>query len=551
MASEENRAEITKILSPSVSDPNETANARTPDFDCHIDASFMSGLMDRSRDDATPFAQNAIISDYQHRFVDLDNIKNGGNETYLVHLDPAYRRPNVDVDSVWLVDAYLKRNGGTNQVAVRLRNTGEKAAERIIIEFKVENATIASQMVTIEAKSLVTIYFQVINDVKKRILCQVKVDDGAWTFDNIFDFVLTPTAKLPIVLVSDKQIKHPVKTAFDQEEAFQCQLVDDKKGSPDVLRRADLAVLDQESEPNRTLIHTLIETARQGKSLILFISPKWTGGTIDFINNEFQMSALKKIGAVQQNVEMEAPDMKNPFFSNMFERASFGAQLPLVSPNCELAGSNEVLFKTKAGMPVLAEYWIGKGKVYVFSFGLGQDETFSANALFLPVFYRIAEKSSKNRTSSYIRSGDKFLEFECEGCNEENLYSLQNERVKIIPEQKLIGNNVQLYLQDNLSVGFWKICDQQGIEIASFGLNSNKQESEMSFYSLQELKERFARSEQIKVISVEEFIEKIMGIGAKKDPAKFWRYVVAISFLFLLLEIVIARYFKKITVAGA
>ena len=551
MASEENIAQISKVLSPRTADPSPSNTLLDPDFDCHVNSSSLSDLLDRRRTGSQRFAQTAVISDFQWEFVDLDKLKNNGGETYLVCLNPKNVRSNIDVDSIWLVDAYLKKNGGANQVAVRLRNSGEKAADLVRVEFKVENTTIASQMATIDAKSQATIRFQVVNEVKKKMSCQVKVDDGAWTFDNVFDFVLTPTENLPIVIISDGELKHSIKTAYDQEEAFKCQLFDGKKGNSNEWRNSNLAIVDQQSEPNKTLLTNLMEEVRKGKSMVLFTSPHWSKETFAFINKELGVYALEKLEVVKQNVEMEAPDIKSPFLSNMFERASSGAQQPLISPNCLLRGANEVLLKTKAGNPAMGEYWIGKGKVYVFSFALGQDETFSTNALFLPVFYRIAEKSSKNKMPPYIRTGDKFVEFECEGCNEDNLYSLQNEKLKIIPEQKLIGNKVQVYVQDNLSLGFWKVCDQKGLEIASFGLNANKQESDMSFYSLEELKKRFASDSQVKVIPIEEFTEKVMGIEDKEDPSRFWRYVVVISFLFLLLEIMIARYFKKITVAGA
>jgi hypothetical protein len=510
----------------------------------------MSGYLDKRSILKEGNGPIAIVSDFQTKFVDLEKIQNIGNELYLVHLKSKNERPNVCVDSVWVTHAYLKQNSAANEIKVRLRNTGDDKADRIVIELKVDKATIASQMVSIEEKSYLTISFQVEAKAKKDMFCQLKIDDGSWTFDNVFDFVLTPTKNLPIVLVADEAQKNPVKIAFDQEETFKCQFLKDDKGGTDFLNQTDLFVLEKQSEPNRTFLHTLFEEVRKGKSIVVFASEKWENSTIDFINKELGKVAMIRPSIPDKPIEMEAPDIRNPFFANMFENMAVGAQLPSITPVCLVNGADEVLLKTKSGNVALGEYMVGNGKAFIFPFGLGNGETFSRNAIFLPVLYRIAEQSAKNRIQPYRRVGDKLLEFECDSCNETDLYSLQNGTGKIIPEQKRIGNKVQMFLQDNLATGFWSILDKQGSEMASFGLNTNLQESEMSFYSLPELQERFSGNERIKYMPFEEFSGKVMGMDDKDSNSTLWRYVVAICFLFLLSEILIARYFNKKTVSG-
>ena len=510
--------------------------------DCNLNTFSLSDYLKNGVQNAT--VQNVIVSDFQKSFVDVDEIKKPSNILYLVPLNSQNLHPNVSIDSVWLTETYLKRKGRSNEIIVRLSNAGERKAENIVVELRVEKSTIASQSVSIEAKSKLNIRFQIVSEEKRNLLCKLTINDGSWAFDNIFDFVLTRTEQLPILLITDQIQNNPIKTAYDQEEEFKCQIVKEEMGGSS-LSRASLMVIDKQDNLDKTFLGHVFEQVRKGSSLALFTSEKWEKDVFDFINTEMGKAVAEKAINPGTSVELEPPDIKNPFLSNMFENALQGTHLPSIFLSCALKAPNSAILKTKAGNIALGEYWIGKGKVFIFSFGLGQRETFSRNAIFLPILFRIAERSVRNSLPPYLRIGDKFLEFQCDSCSEKALYSVQNDYAKIIPEQKAISNGVQLYIQDKLATGYWKVCDKQGKEITSFGLNPNKRESEMDFYSIEELKEKFEKEGQVKVVPYEEFTEKIMGLGRSKESPKFWRYVVAISFLFLLAEIAIARYFKK------
>ena len=292
IASMKDKGKLEKILSLT-SEKKESPdkyNLPNASFECTINAPSMGDYLGKKGN-----AESAIISDYQLNFVDLDKIKKRSTPLYLVHLNPVETNPNVSVDSVWLTNAYIKKGGSANEISVRLHNTGGAVADHITVELKVENTTIASQLVKIEAKSKLTVRFQVVNDVKKRILCQLRVDDGSWSFDNVFDFVLTPPEKLPILLITDKIKKHPIKIAYDQEETFKCQLVDDEKGNTDYLRHSDLFVVDKQSEPNKTLLHSMFEEVGKGKTMVLFTSEQWAKPTFDFINKELGSIAVAKL----------------------------------------------------------------------------------------------------------------------------------------------------------------------------------------------------------------------------------------------------------------
>jgi len=95
-----------------------------------------------------------------------------------------------------------------------------------------------------------------------------------------------------------------------------------------------------------------------------------------------------------------------------------------------------------------------------------------------------------------------------------------------------------------MGLGIWHVKNKSGQDLVQFGLNNDRSESQVDFYSVEELKEKFAAQPKVRVLSLDEFKKQTRQWNSEGEAWPLWRYAILISFLFLLGEILIVRYFK-------
>lgn len=530
MSSPENKTRLNAFLK-NTNNENETISQ-----DCQKGITYLSDLLQEASNDLL------VISDFQKGFVNLNEIEENAKMT-LVLLDNNLKRPNVFIDSMWLEERYFK-SSEKNIVWIKLENSGNLEAKDILIELKVDGKTIASQIASIPKRSEQRLSFQIFEQYSKPLLCSILVNDGSWDFDNVFSFVLTPAQNLQIMLIADQQQISPIKIAYDQEALFQCKIVNQIFNSSEI-EKSDLLILSKNMDPSKAELLQVLSEARKGKTLVILPSPNWSKATFEYLNSELGPTVFSKSVTVKDSIQdLEKLDINNPFLSKIFSQVPNMAQTPSVKPICVLKGADEVILRTKDGNTSLGLFEIGKGKIYAFAFGLYGEETFSRDAIFLPIFYRIAESSIVNSLPHYLRKGEKQLVLRFPEGEVDNVYSLRNAETKIVTEQKVMGNKTILNLPDNMSLGFWHVIDKQNNQLTSFGYNLEKAESNMQFYTDEDLSNKFKKNKKIQVIKFGE-LDKLLSNKEKGNESIIWRYVVGISFLFLLFEILVARFYNR------
>ncbi len=486
--------------------------------------------------------QKNIFSDFQKTFINGSVVEHSENWN-LVAIENETGRSNVSIDSIWLSDNFIKYNSPMI-LNVLLRNNGDKQNDNLLVELKIGDKSVASNLEKIAPFAVKRVQFPIVLKNQNDRKCEIKLDDASWTFDNNFYFSLNPIEQLDILLVGDVLNSNPIKIAFDQESIFNCKSIRTIGDGMDGLSKTSLMVVNQANGLKENEVKLLTDFVKSGGTAVVIPSEEWKKADSDFINGT--LGGLATEIDTKDQIELENPDINSPFFRGVFDKA-ISANMPFVKPILKIRNISETILKTKAGETALAGLNLGKGKVYLFSFGLGKNETFSSNALFLPIFYRIAESSAKNRLNSFFRITDEVVEFvPKDHSEEEEVYSLENGDFKIVPEQRIQGEKVRLFLpKQEIPLGIWHVKNKNGLEVVQFGLNTEKAESVSDFYSVEKLKEKFKNDAKVKVMSFEEFQEDVKEKKTIDGHWPFWRFAIVISFLFLLAETLIARYYKR------
>ena len=115
-------------------------------------------------------------------------------------------------------------------------------------------------------------------------LCEIRIDDASWIFDNNFAFVLKPTKDLPILVISENDPnKNPFKLAYDLEPVFNCKISATFNNS--AFDANSLVVFNQSENVSKANFEALINYSK--KELRFFCEFKSSNHTISSSKQRF------------------------------------------------------------------------------------------------------------------------------------------------------------------------------------------------------------------------------------------------------------------------
>ena len=248
------------------------------------------------------------------------------------------------------------------------------------------------------------------------------------------------------------------------------------------------------------------------------------------------------------------PVKQSPFFIDIFEQSTVKEMMtmPQVSAVWGWQTPGEKLLELKNGQNFLTATLAAKGKVYILSSPL--DPTygdFARNALFVPVMYKIAALSVRQEPVAYNFSENSFV-IELKNTPEQNtIFELKTDKLSLIPVQQLNGNQLtielpkanQLSENQNVESGYYQLQSNNKTE-RLLAFNHDSKESEMDFYSSDDLRTLFAGQKNIQIfdkVDSGDFIKKFKSENLGTD---LWKYCVMAALLFLLIEILLIRLMK-------
>jgi hypothetical protein len=142
----------------------------------------------------------------------------------------------------------------------------------------------------------------------------------------------------------------------------------------------------------------------------------------------------------------------------------------------------------------------------------------------------------------YTIGKDNLLELKNETSNGESVYKLSNGKNEFIPENRSVGNTVLLRVNTTLpSDGHYSIiANNKNLGVAAF--NFDRTESTLKFAEKAELKNIFNQKNQLVLDNTRANLSA--EVKQIKDGILLWKLCVILSLLFLLIEVLLIRFWK-------
>lgn len=478
-----------------------------------------------------------IISDFQKSTLGEpgDALTDTLNDIYLVPIEfPEYG--NVYIDTAYLENPFLME-AATNKLNVVLTNTGRETIQDMIVKLSVNGIQASSSSISIEPNSSQKTSFDLsmsMEDVNKVV---VSFEDFPVTFDNEFHLVLNKSGRINILEISAYNSKTPVESVYGNTDLFNFRSHHVSNIDYSLIDQSDLVVLNGLNTIESNLAEAIKRYIDKGEY------------TVIIPGQEMEVSGFQQIAGVslrrvnsKEGMQLNTPDMSNPFFDNIFDSQEGNMQMPVVRPLIQWAGSRKDLLIFRNNQKYFSE---GGEHTYIFAAPLTEEfGNMHRHALFVPVMYKIAATSKDSRSDLYHPVTQGAFSLEMDTTDNNSLFKLRTRETEYIPGQRMIGNRLNMEIPKNtLVAGFYDLYRENEYK-NSIALNLDKKESILDAYTQDELDNIYAEKKNISIFNtissddVEDQVKKL------KFGIPLWKYALLLSLLFLLAEILLIRFFK-------
>ncbi|GAB3863604.1 hypothetical protein GCM10028824_00010 [Hymenobacter segetis] len=439
---------------------------------------------------------------------------------------------------------------------VRLRNGGSVAVTDCPVKVFLEKRQVAAFRVTVEPGQAVASVVQVQLEDERLALGRVVTEDAPVTFDNTFYFTLQPAAAIRVLEIGAEPVARQV---YANEPLFTYAFSKVQNIDYAAMRQANVVLLNEVNVLDAGLRDGLRATVKRGGSVVVIpTAAPAARASYQQLFRELGLGAVQweEIAGTPELREVAMPSAREPFFRDVFGAQSRAVTMPRVAPVLRWSRTGTDILRLKDGESYLASFASGAGQVYVFSAPFAKEYSdFTAQALFVPVMYRMAMLSYKNEQLPAYKLTQEAVNLQLpvgaggvDGPADAANLKLVKDSLTLIPGQRVVGQEMRLELPQGMdAAGFYQV-QRQGKVLTTLAFNQDKRESELAAYSADELRQLVGPNRpNVRVVEAGDAGAGLAKFRDEQTGTPLWRYFLALALLALLVEALLVRFGKRRT----
>ncbi len=470
-----------------------------------------------------------LLSDFQSvNYNKKSTFTNVNSPVSLLKLNPI-KNINIFIDSIYITKNNLKEitikveikstSNNTSAVPISLYNNA-KLIGKTTAKFK--NSTVSA------------VEFTIPNSVNFN--GKISLVDTSLEFDNDFYFTISKPEKISVLSIGNSSeflSKIYTKTEFNFTHV---QL---HKLNYNNIQKQQLIILNEIDVIPSELIQDLHNFSINGGTLVIIPSKN---SNLNSYNRIFKVLDLGLITKKNENeYKITTINYEHPLIKDVFERKVANFQYPktITYYKTNLKNSSSVL-KLANNDSFISSKKNKKGVIYWVSSPLNSGiSNFLQSPLIVPVFYNFAKKNLKINQLYYTIAPENNIDIKTT-VGKDAILKISTKTQEFIPLQTISQNKVTLKIQGaHLQSGFYQIKSNNTL-LKTVAFNFNREESDLTYLNLKKLT---INNKNITIIkSIDDFFNEI---NNQKQINWLFKLFLAFSMLFLLIEMLILKYFNK------
>lgn len=492
-----------------------------------------------------------LLSDFQKQFANLEEIKDTvESQVYLLpFVQPEIN--NLLIDTCWLSSPGRLSNQ-IETLTIRITNQSNKAYNNVPLKLYVNDSVKALTAVNLKAGESLEKDLSYKNQKQGIHNCRVELNDYPITYDNSFYFsyeVEEQVKTLAISLQGEKAAEWLRKLYEDSEQVKLDEMYNDRLQLSRFANYQCIFLLNL-PEISEGLQNALTSFVENGGSLVVF-----PGKEIDTRSYNRFFSELNVASLGERNnttLKIDRLNLQNHLFNEVFNRENDRLDLPEIRTSYQTSVPVQTLssaiMTSNDGSVALREFDLVQGRLYQFDFPLTKDATnFYQHPLFVPVIYNMALHSYFPQTIQYRVQNNTSLNLKLHHklLAELPLYLRDYSGDLSIQLPTSTGNHDQVRFNPDefiKTAGFYKITQEQE-PIAPLAFNYNRNESDMHFYTEDELSELAKEKKAFQVYNTA-LPDWLGQYDAEANLIELWKYFLLLGLFFAIAELLIIRFWK-------
>ncbi len=469
-----------------------------------------------------------IISDFQN--INLENnidFTNVNSSISLLKVTPSNQN-NIFIDSIFI----KKKTSEEITLNVQIRSIRNNDL-RIPVSLYEDKKLVGKATLKFDNSNFNVVKFTIPNT--SSFNGKISLIDDVLEFDNDFYFTISKPSKINVLCIGNNT--GFLKKIYTKNE-FNFTTTPLQNLNYNRIQNQHLIILNEIENIPIELLNSLVEFSKKGGDLVIIPSEKIT------INSYNQFLKLLDIGRIHFKNENEhkitSINYDNPLINDVFEKKITNFQYPKTTsyyhsnfPNSTsiLKFDNNQSFISSTEINNSTIYWIASSLNKKFS-------DFTQSPLVVPIFYNFAKHSLKSSELFYTIQPNLKIEVQAT-ISKDNVLKIANETTEIIPLQTISQNKVSINFQNHiLKSGFYNILSNEKV-LKTIAFNYNREESDLNYTDLEPL-----ISNQ-KNVSISSSLDEVFKeINNQQKINWLFKWFLAFSVLFLLIEMLILKYFK-------
>jgi hypothetical protein len=458
----------------------------------------------------------------------------------------AIEQNNISIDSVWF-DSPVRLWKEKIPLIVQTRNRGTATAEniRLSLQFDGQNRPLGSFNMAAGESRIDTVFLSL--DKVGWQKASLSITDYPIQFDDKYFISFEVIPSIEVLIISKDKPNEAFTAAFLGMTPFKVDYQPANKISYEKWDKYDLIILDEIPEVSSGLASTVLSYLETGKNVLFFPQANPQLADYNTFFSKIQIPRILNFSQVERQVG--EIDLASFAFRDVYEPSKVMMKLPVTKGNFSFENSSifgeQKLLTYRDGTSYLSAFNVGGGIFYRSSAPLSEEFNSLVNQsdIFIPLLYKLGIAGGGNQPVSFIAGKDELVTMPLNNISTDKVYKIKGLKGEFIPGQRFLGQSLSLSLNGQLKeAGQYQVVDESDNVIHEFAFNYNRLESDLSYFSFNELKESLG--DFFKVFTPGEASILSANVSEQNQGVILWRYFLIAALIFLLLETFILRWWK-------
>ncbi|MCH9659967.1 MAG: BatA domain-containing protein [Bacteroidetes bacterium] len=426
----------------------------------------------------------------------------------------------VSIDSAYVVNSTTT----ATQLKVLVSGQGTLPANLPISLYN-RNSLIAKTAINFEASSQASITFDIDNPEGFKGLLQLT--DANLPYDNSLYFSINTPKDIKVMSINDGGTQF-LQRLYNRSGYTYTQQPSNAINYNEIPAQ-NLIVLNELKNIPTALSNSLKAFSDGGGSIVVLPSKNADLISYNQLLNNVGIGTLQ--GLIQQEKKVAKINFSHPLYQNVFEKQVVNFQFPKVQTYYGVRANATPVLRFEDGKPFLLQ----SNKTFLFTASIHASESnFKNSPLIVPTFINVAQQSL-SLPNLYYEIG-KLNRFAVPTkLTQDEIVTFKDSLQSFIPLQQTKANSVLITTEEEPSRAGTFQVEKEEIPLEMVSYNYARDESQLIY----------TNPDDIEGISVFDSVSELFETMASENKINsFWKWFVIFALIFLLLEMLILKFFK-------